>query len=255
MSRPRPPLENLSLSIPEDDDVELDGPVFSTVLQTLNSFSDSLKTLSLDLMGKKLASGFPQRFLLPGVRLKKLEHMILWQCEKVRSMILLMDAPIKRLRMGYPNPYPGGCFDWRALGHYGSTLEELDVCGVGRGMEEYDYYELSINLPNLRIIKLEDIKLQTLEHLFNLSSLKKLNSFYADFGYNSLEESARGFALVEQKLNENPTVWELFPSLQEFSVVGETRDEDDENPRARREKVVTCVRGKPVQIILKGRRY
>jgi len=257
----RPPLERIELLLHEDVDNELDGAVFREVLQMLNSFGDSLKTLGLDVMGKKIPDGFNQGFPLPGVRLSKLQHIDLCSCQRVLEMVLLIEAPLKTLRMDLPNPlnenhFAYGHLDWRALGHFGSTLQELDVSGVGRGMNEHDFYELTINLPNLRVIKFQDIHIETLEHLFRLSSLKRLESFHVEFEWRvPLEDSTRGFELVDRKIDGKPSIWEEMPFLQEFSLKGEIRDEDDGNPRARREKVVTCVRGKPVQITLLDRRY
>jgi len=260
VSTSRPPLERIRLEISDDDDDdEMDGPVFREVLLTLNSFSDSLKTLSLNAMMKKLPDGFDQGFPLPGVRLAKLQHLGLDNCEEVHTMVLLIEAPLKTLIMNLPDPlheiFNSEHFDWRALGHCGSTLEELDVSGVGQGMNEHDFYALTINLPNLRIIKFQDINLSTLEHLFRLNSLKKLDSFHADFGRNSLEDSTRGFELVEQKLNGKPSIWEEMPFLKEFNVQGEIRPEYDDDQRARKRKVVTCVRGKAVEVRVLDRRY
>jgi len=253
----RPSLEGIRLSLPElRDQRDLDGPVFRQVLEMLNSFNDSLTTLALGVAGKKLPEGFEQGLPLSGVRLPKLQSISLWNCQGVLPMVFLIEAPLKTLTMNLPDPFHGfERFDWRALGHYGPTLEELDVSGVGRGMAENDFYALTINLPNLRVIKLRGIEFATLELLFRLSSLKKLNSFLAGFRHNSLEDSARGFELVEQKINENPRVWEMLPSLQEFSLGGEIRPANDADPRARKTKVVTCEKGKAVQIRVLDLRY
>jgi len=252
-SAPRPPLEKIKLSMALPGNLQggqINAPEVRSVLQELNKFRDSLTTLELEVWGPTRPNGYDPGFPLAGVRLPKLKTLHLLADPVVLPLILMIDAPLTTLIVtNLPDP-----FDWPAfytkLGHFGSTRQELNVDVIdGRlRMNENDYYALSINLPNLRTIKLNDITFATLKPLFHLSPLKKLEYFYVKLGHPTLEDSTRAFEHVDRKLNQNPGVWQVIPSLQKFCVEGYIRDDDDDNPRAIKRKTVTCTKDKGSEV-------
>jgi len=258
---PRPPLKRIQLKAPEDCGL-VNGPGLRSLFQQLEKFGDSLQHLDLVVWGRPLAltNGFDQEFPLAGRSFPNLHSLDLdtWHPE-VFQWVLKIEAPLKRLTVNRRT----NRLDWQAfysnLGQFGSTLQELvfynDSEAADLRMNQSDIHAISDNLPNLRVIKCHGISLEAVEHLFSLRSLNKLNYFHVDFGHNSLDISSRGFELVEQKLNENPSIWQVMSSLREFSVEGEIRPENDADPRARKRKIVSCVRGENAKCRILDRRY
>jgi len=229
--------------------IDLSSTEFSSIVGLLNHFCDTLTTLKLNVRGTVRPNGFDQELPMAAVSLAKVKSIELDISEEVLPLVSMIEAPLKKLTVRMSSR---DVFDWPSfysnLGRFGATLEELSLnilFGRGIWMDENDYNALAINLPNLRFIELHNISFATLEPLFRLNSLKKLTSFNVVFGGDSLYDSTQAFALVDRKLIENPSAWQVLPSLQRFSVHGDARDVNDD-PRVRKRKIMTCARGESV---------
>jgi len=251
---PQPPLKRIELCIKEDvprDYPQIHARGVRSIVQELDNFG-SLTTFTLQLDGTLDDEGLDQVLPMPGVRLPKLQSIHLNNVfSDIFPLVFRIDAPLKTLKVDTFEPFSWQVF-YSSLAHFGSTLEELTVhiedyfrsFDSSLRMDADDYHALTINLPNLRVIQLHNIGPETLEPLFHLSLLNKLESFDVEFGYCSLNESNSAFELVNQNLNANPSVWQVMPSLRRFSVGVPVRNDGG---RQVKKQVVSCVRGETVQ--------
>jgi len=219
-ARAGPPVKELGLKF---HDNQMDLQRFSSVL---SAFQESLEQLDIWSFAWELLS---EEFDLEAVTLPKLKELSFEGHGQVLIPFLQrIQAPLTRLSATFLDTVNRPAF-YRTLDRFGETLVGLKMYGclyrndIPLEMNEEDYHDIRINLPNLRVLCLYDVT-GSLQPIFQL---KSLTSFHVSFNRVEMEWSTRAFELVGRVIEESPSVWEMMPLLQQFSVKGNAPDGEE----------------------------